>query len=343
MNKKTTSPRRARAAAPRWPARIALAGILALLGAAASASEAGLPKDDRVRLAEAFRLSEQLGDVVWPGWNQAPFAVLLVTPEFEYLVRHDRPSEDFVRIGYDELLKSEVYRRPRQFPVDLLATFPAVGGVSTIVIGQAANTEAKDSTSWVTVVMHEHFHQLQHAQPGYFSGVTALGLARGDRTGMWMLNFPFPYASQKVVGDAGQLVGALRSPETSATRYVRLRDAFMASVAPDEARYAGFQLWQEGLARYTEIRVADWAAAHYVPSKAFAGLPDYRPFAEHARSLRSRVDEQLAGADLARDKRLLFYAIGAAEGLLLDRTVPGWQKQYFDRPFDTRSYFAPRE
>ena len=46
--------------------------------------------------------------------------------------------------------------------------------------------------------MHEHFHQLQYAQPGYYQAVAALGLSHGDQTGMWILNYPFPYTSASV-------------------------------------------------------------------------------------------------------------------------------------------------
>jgi hypothetical protein len=67
----------------------------------------------------------------------------------------------------------------------------AVGGVATIVVGQPAHT-GQTSTRWVLTALHEHFHQLQFSQPGYYPGVTALGLARGDTTGMWMLNHGFP-------------------------------------------------------------------------------------------------------------------------------------------------------
>ena len=68
-----------------------------------------------------------------------------------------------------------------------------MGGVPTIVIGQAENTDKKTSTPWVVTMLHEHFHQLQYSQPGYYDDVNALGLSRGDQGGMWMLNYPFPY------------------------------------------------------------------------------------------------------------------------------------------------------
>ena len=72
-----------------------------------------LSETDRIRLAEAFRLGEKLSEKVWKDWSKAPFAVLLVTPEHEFLIRHPSPSNDFTGIGYDQLLKSQVYRRKK--------------------------------------------------------------------------------------------------------------------------------------------------------------------------------------------------------------------------------------
>src|SRR5688572_33020558 len=70
---------------------------------------------DRTRLAEAFRLGDRIGDRIWPDWSKAPFAVLLVTPEHEFLIRHPKPSADFTNLGYDPVLKSDVYYRKRNF------------------------------------------------------------------------------------------------------------------------------------------------------------------------------------------------------------------------------------
>ncbi len=130
-----------------------------------------IPDVDRTRLAEAFRIGERLGNGVWGDWDKAPFAVLLVTPAYEFLIRHPRPSADFNLVGNDPLLKGNVYFRKRTPPIHLLATFPAVGGVSTIVVGQAENTDKKTSTPWVITVLHEHFHQLQNSQPSYYAAV----------------------------------------------------------------------------------------------------------------------------------------------------------------------------
>jgi hypothetical protein len=82
-----------------------------------------------------------------------------VTPDAEFLTHHPSPPKDFQPIG------NGFYTRPRQFPTTLQATFPAFGPLSVIVIGQPRNTTSKGSTPWLIAVMHEHFHELQNAQP----------------------------------------------------------------------------------------------------------------------------------------------------------------------------------
>src|SRR6266404_291932 len=150
----------------------ALAGLYFCFSSFCAPGPAGLslPRladTDRVRLAEAFRLAEAIGNRVWPGWDKAPFAVLLITPEHEFLVRHPKPSSDFALIGEDPVLKGKVWFRKREHSTHFLATWPAVGGVPTIVIGQAENTTSRTSSSWVITLLHEHFHQLQYSKPHY--------------------------------------------------------------------------------------------------------------------------------------------------------------------------------
>src|SRR5262245_19244707 len=96
---------------------------------------AGMPprlsRIDRIRLAEAFRVAASLGNRFWAGWERAPFAVLLVTAQHEFMVRHPNPPKGFEAIANDTLLHSVVFYRKRQFDTHFLATFP-VNKVPTI-------------------------------------------------------------------------------------------------------------------------------------------------------------------------------------------------------------------
>ena len=232
----------------------------------------------------------------------------------------------------------------------LQATFPAIqpSPVPTIVIGEAENTGSKTSTPWVITLLHEHFHQLQNSQPTYYTDVNALNLAHGDQTGSWMLNYDFPYdkkevqeqfaALSKLLAEAVNVHGkAERSAKLAA--YLQARREFQHSLSRDDYRYLSFQFWQEGIARYTEYRVAKLAIAAYKPSKEYHALKDFTSFEQVADSLRESIVEQLQSEQLGTSKRLAVYPFGAAEGLLLDSVNPSWQSRYFVDKFDPGKYY----
>ena len=310
--------------------------VLAILLAGSAAAQPAMRDADRVRIAEAFHLAAAVQDEVWPGWRSVPFAVLLVTPDDEFLVGHPRPSDDFALVCAHDSLLGPVYARPRQFSPALLATFPAVGGVSTVVVGTPEQT-GRSSTAWVVTLLHEHAHQMQASQPGYYAAVEALGLTGGDTTGTWMLNYPFPYTSATVrerfaaYRDAlATALGSVYRPdgEAAVAALLGARSRLREALGPADDRYLAFQQWQEGVARYTEHRVAAAAAKHYDPLPAFLALPDAVPYAMYAGALRRALAGELASADLADQGRVAFYATGAAEALLLDTLRPGWQRRY---------------
>ena len=300
-----------------------------------------VPYQDMIRIAEFYRLASQIGDETWPGWSRTPAPLLLVTPEMEFLLHHPTPPPEFTKLG------ENVYARPRQFDPHLLATFPAFGPPAVIVAGEPANTDSKTSTPWLITLMHERFHQLQSAQPGYYSAVNDLGLSRGDTTGMWMLNYPFPYERPEVVQGFRRLqdglIRALKEPDGQnfkklAAAYVQERARVFAQLSPDDRKYIGFQLWQEGMARYTQVKVAE-AAKDYQPTAEYRKLPDYEPFASYARKARADTLNELDHADLARMKRGFVYSFGAAEGFLLDRLKTDWKNAYFLHLLSTDALF----
>jgi hypothetical protein len=325
-------------------ARSAVAAALAFTCAARSGAQSPphISATDQTRIREAYRLATQLGDRIWPGWHDAPFAILLVTPDVEFLVHHPSPTPEFARAGADTLLGMPVFWRKRVFATSMQATFPAVNGVSTIVIGEAELTGDKTSTRWVLTVLHEHFHQFVNSRPGYYADVAKLGLAHGDETGMWMLNYPFPYDSTRVQEKFTAMTHALLDALAQTDQPARMKKAavfrraqreFRASVPAEAARYFDFQLWQEGVARYTEIALADLAKRSYTPSAAFSALPDFALYGTAASTIRASVMNDLGTLSLAKSRRVAVYAVGAAEALLLDRVTPAWKREYLKNRF----------
>lgn len=300
-----------------------------------------LAPQDQVRIREFYRLAATIQDQVWPGWSQVPAPLLLIAREHEYLLHFPNPPKDFAKAG------DEVFVRARHFPPSLQATFPAFGPPSVIVVGIPETTASGSSTPWLIMLMHEHFHQLQDSQPGLFQKIDELGLSHGDSSGMWMLNYPFPYEMPVVADNFAKLRDLLltalnEQDETEfqrlAAQYVQQRKAFVTQISEDHRKYVGLQLWKEGIARYIEVRCAE-AAERYQPTAEFAALADFKGFDVNGQGARRATLDELRRIKFAEWKRTSFYAFGAAEGFFLDRYKPAWKKAYFEHPLSMDAFF----
>lgn len=143
---------------------------------------------------------------------------------------------------------------------------------------------------------------------------------------MWMLNFAFPYDDPKVAAAhqsaslaLATAVSARGTPgfDAALADYLRARTAFSGSVDARAWRYAEFQLWQEGVARWTEIELGRRYPDPAVQSSA--------------RDLEAGTLAELSAPDLAGRRRLFAYPYGAGEAMLLDACSPGWRSEYPDR------------
>lgn len=300
---------------------------------------------DKIRIKEAINISAQYGDKLWKGYSAVPFVIILVTDSTEFLINHPNPSPDFKLLGSDDVLLTNIYYRKTQFSTRFLATFPAVNGVSCIVVGTPENTR-KNSAEWIITLLHEHFHQYQHAHPDYFKSVNDLDLSGGDQTGMWMLNYPFPYDSLPVKEQYELFTKALHKTITSTSKkeyrsslieYLAERKKFKNILHPADYRYFSFQIWQEGLARHAEYNFLEMLA-DYVPSKELVSLPDFTSFSELRTKVYNREIKNLFENKLNKTQRACFYAIGFAEGIVLDKLNSSWRKKYLSDKFYIEHY-----
>lgn len=305
-----------------------------------------LRTDDKVRIKEAVNISDKYGNRLFKGYSAVPFAIVLVTDSTEFLIYHPNPSQDFKLIAYDTLLRSDVYYRRTQFSPHFLATFPAVNGLSCIVVGTPENT-GKNSTEWIITLLHEHFHQYQTSYPDYYQSVENLDLSGGDKTGMWMLNYPFPYDDPKIKTQLETYSKALSNVllsqnktafKTALSNYYTERKKFKELLSEKDYRYFSFQIWQEGLARNTEYEFLK-LLKNYSPTKEVAQLDDYVPFSRLAETIYEKEIENLNTQKLDKNKRVSFYSIGFAEGLLLNKVNPNWRKRYLADKFYIEHYW----
>ncbi len=320
-----------------------IAPVAALLvGCAAAMSETPTePSPPRALIAEARMLAASHGDAIWPGFTETPFELLLVEAAQETAFCATNLPDDFTPSGVDEATGCPTAVRDQQFSPSFLASFPAFGGRPLIIVGTPEATNHAP-LSWVIVLIHEHFHQYQATRPDYFDATAALDLAQGDQTGMWMLNYPFPYDDPRVGAAfdamATALIAALDASderfEPAMQRYLAARSEARSLVSEADWRYAEFQLWNEGAARWTELAMARLAAEH---DPAYAALAEGRY---------QQIKDEIAALALPDNQRVAFYPIGAAEAELLDRRTPSWRAAYRDGPLALGPYleaaFRPR-
>jgi len=301
--------------------------LFALLVLAANVGESKPSQNGELidLILDARNIAESHGDEIWDGYFDAPFGILLVEEKRERLFCHKGSLDGFESTGTNDALSCQFGERPTSYPTNFLASFPAVAGIPTIVIGTPAATE-KTFDGWVLTILHEHFHQMQFAWSGYYTGISGLDLDGGDETGMWMLNYPFPYENDTTAGAfqimAGDLVEVLNARGTDdfyekLNRYWLSRESARETVSEADWRYFELQLWQEGVARWTE--------------SAISALSE--DLVNAANEANNRILRELSSLDLANQKRTAVYPIGAAEASLLDAVDSGWRITYWSEPF----------
>lgn len=275
------------------------------------------------RLAEVRKFADAEGERLWSGYGSAPFEFLLVEAKQESLLCRSSAPAGFHPAGQDPATGCDRFIRPRSsLPDHLLAAMPLFGPPPTIVMGTPQST-GRTPAGWLRTILHEHFHQWQFSLPDYFARIDALDLKGGDETGMWALNFAFPYDRADVV--AAQAAASLALAEAVAARgtkefygkfdaYLTARRTLARTASERNWRYAEFQLWQEGVARWTEIALG----------KAY---PDSE-VAKGAAALEERTLAELKKPAIADQKREFVYAYGAAEAMLLEACGAKWRKRY---------------
>lgn len=195
----------------------------------------------------------------------------------------------------------------------------------------------------VVTAMHEMFHVYQAERGGYQKTATLDIGAANDAS--WQLNFPFPYKDPEVMRLIHLQGYALHQASTAAAvedaKYAlgtaldaaRVYQAYLALLRPDGRfyRYSQFQEWNEGVAAYTEYRIAEAAGnSDYRPAAGFAALPGFRGYPSlWERTYRNRTF-LVKHAGRAAQSRTAFYHLGMGKALALDKAGPGWKECYFD-------------
>lgn len=296
--------------------------------------------EDKVRIKEGYHLLETVGEKIWKGWSEASIPINFVDDEYEYLIDHPHPEEDYVLVEKETFLRKTIYGRTRKTQQYISASYH-LSGVPTAVIGTPKNLH-KSSSSWVLALLHEMFHVFQ-TNRNDLEKIKRLKLERGPDAS-WMLNFPFPYADDTIRGLIHQLNYSLsrclkaeskENLEFEIIGYLEIRKAFkellkLKSGNEHDYNYCRFQEWKEGGARYTERKILELAGTtDYKSIPEFQKLPDYDDFKEIWKRVAPGRGEQYKNIASKNLKRLDFYALGAGQAEVLDRLDEEWKEDYF--------------
>jgi peroxiredoxin len=299
-----------------------------------------LARPDAVLIAEAYHLWQTLGDKIWPGWTTGPMPIIYITDDYEYAIGFPKSLDGFTPLAPNAWLDKPMQARKRVLGTHLAASFP-YGDTPTIAIGTPKALQ-KSPAAWTLTVAHEMFHVLQDARGG-IQKVAQLKIGSESDPG-WQLNFPFPYKDADVMRlihlqGYPLYLAATGTDETevkydagTAVEALRVYRSFLQRQAPDNKfyDYSRFQEWQEGIAFYTEYKLAEAAAiGDYQPTEVFRHLPGYKSYRQVWDEDYKNRTFLVKHAGRAAQSRTAFYHLGLGKGLLLDRLLPDWKMRYF--------------
>ncbi len=278
---------------------------------------------DKAVLTEVLRLQATLGDQVWPGLGQARILLILYNDAYEFLVGASQPPAPWVTVEGDDYQGRPYHRRPASDPQ---AFAVAVGGqwagcFCTLEMLNRSFPVRLGRDFQAIAFLHEMFHAFQATQA-----------AARFTAALAVYKFEKRYPQNDVsfaaawTREGSLLARALKATDDAETRrtvqqFLQTRQArrAQAALAPELVSYERELEWLEGLAKYTETRFYELAAAR-ASDPAYA---DYKPGLPYWQPDFWRLENLLGqqGGDLR------FYLSGMAQARLLDRLSPGWNAQ----------------
>ncbi|GGO06072.1 hypothetical protein GCM10007972_04050 [Iodidimonas muriae] len=292
---------------------------------------------DRLNLGLAMKIATEFGEQDWPHMAKASRTTLLIAPDEQAIICLDDAPEGFERQSED-LLDCPIHLTKTPHNPYRIRAFTTFGRTPTVIIGSPYSAEP--FALWIGIWLHEHFHQYQMSRPDYRVEAESLGLAEpGDSAGAWMTDYDFPFAD-KSLNEAFDKVGrtalsALKATDDGALHkgveaHIHALNDFEAIAGPRSTRWAAFTAWQEGTADAFQIHMLMKTAEN---AQIFGLDGQKSNFLRTAKRQQAQMESRLRSADLARDKVLAFYALGAAQSQILERLNTDWKTRYRTEPF----------
>jgi hypothetical protein len=279
--------------------------------------------------AEAWHLLSSYGDQVWPGWGAARIPLLIRAGEFDLLVGHPSPPQEFGLLPDSTVADQPIYRYAGHLIPVPAATVWEVGGVWSVAVPTRAELQqaidAKlgtgvvqlDTASYIRAIVHEAFHA--YAMTTIHGDVPNFG-ADVDEGEMIQRLAALPDLDEQHAAEGQALVKALQASESlevraAAAEFLKLRQTRRARQDKEIAAYEQSIEWLEGLARYADIALMQLSAR-------VGEVPGNPPSGKIWLDFHAALSSLASSPDGFRGR---YYLLGAAQAFLLDRLMPDWK------------------
>ena len=292
--------------------------------------------DDWARLAEGWHAISELGPDLWPGWGTTLPPLLLRSKAGDFFVGDEPPPAGFQEVPGLTLDGRQVHVSPA--PVSAGIGVQMIGDRLGVVLLPIEPMQALldevigpgevelDDVQYVRWAVHEAFHiyelEATNDDPPRF------GFDGEEMEAVEALENTDGFG-ERLGQEAALLSAALRTETDVSLRaavesFLQARAQRRATTCPALAGFEEAVEWTEGLARYTDVRLLQAAGEpSYEPVASFEALgASYPTPAATWIDATHWLDELSSVPGTIRDR---FYELGAAQGYLLDRLMPGWQ------------------
>ncbi|NJD60671.1 MAG: hypothetical protein C3F13_00210 [Anaerolineales bacterium] len=320
---------------------------------------------EKARLAEVIHLRKSLGDDVWPGWSQADIPLIVYNEQYVFLVGYPDPPAGWKKVpsmeqrgGTWEIVPADTFegqpyyrteltdrdKTPQGFTVlvgdrwvatfmtreygqvnfyqDFRKNFPPV--ISDLIpVRLVWAFLMGKSESYIAALEHESFHSLE--------GMLALNTFNASEE-MYSVEANYPYDAMddpwkqemNVLVDAAQAATDAEARDL-ANQFLQLRTERHKGLTTEEIRLEQLREWEEGLAKYAELKIMRQADAKhdYLPIESMAQDKDFKYYKNQQRFWTQQLEQAASVGGLSGDTR--FYYSGNAIAVLLDRLMPGWK------------------
>jgi hypothetical protein len=289
--------------------------------------------------AEAWQVLNTYGDQVWPGWGKTRPPLLIRQGEYDLLIGHPAPPQEFSRLPDRSLAGQPIYRYTGHLVPMPAATAWEVGGVWSVAVPtreefqQAIDAQLGrgvvqlDAANYVRAIVHEAFHA--YAMTIIRGQVPDFGVDV-DEGKMIQRLVALPDLNQQHAAEGQALVKALQATDDqiarlAAAEFLKLRQARRTAGDKQSAAYEQTTEWVEGLARYAEVAMMQ-QAGHAADQSANTAI--HYPAAEEVwQQFLDQLAKPTASPDGFRGR---YYLLGAGQAFLLDRLLPDWKTRVLD-------------